>query len=111
MFSKQYIETKRALLTKWWAALVLCKKALQLAICATAELWRFSIKALDVFLVLLQRAIGHENSSLGRGEGGANIKDYACLLGVIGGEGVAKNIGNTAQNLALLHEVTAVNMV
>ena len=77
----------------------------------TAELLPFSMRALDVLLVLLQRAIGYENSSLGRGEGGANIKNHACLLSIIGGEGVAKNIGNAAQDLALLHEVTAVDVV
>ena len=65
MFPKQHMENKRALLTIGWAALVLCKKALQLAKCATAELWRFSMRALDVFLVLLQGAIGNENGSLG----------------------------------------------
>ena len=67
--------------------------------------------ALNILLVFLQRAIGHENSSLGRGEGGANIKNHACLLSIIGGEGVAKNIGDTAQNLALLNEVTAVDVM
>ena len=75
---------------------LLRKKALQLAKCATAELWRFSMSALDIFLVLLQRAIGHENGALGRGEGRTDIEDNAGLLGVIGGDGVAKNIGNAA---------------
>ena len=67
--------------------------------------------ALNIFLVLLQRAIGHENGALGRGQGRADIKYYAGLLGVIGGDGVAKNIGDAAQNLPLLHEVTAVDVV
>ena len=71
----------------------------------------FSFRALNIFLVLLQSAIGHENGALGRGQGRADIEDYASLLGVIGGDGVAKNIGNAAQDLALLHEITAVNVV
>ena len=66
---------------------------------------------LKILLQLLNGAIGNENRSLGRGQGRANIEDNAGLLGVIGGDGVAKNIGNAAQDLALLHEVTAMDVV
>ena len=51
---------------------------------------------LKILLVLLQGAIGNENGSLGCGQGRANIKDYAGLLSEIGGDGVAKNIGDAA---------------
>lgn len=51
---------------------------------------------LKILLQLLNGAIGHENGALGRGEGRTDIKDYAGLLGVIGGDGVAKNIGDAA---------------
>lgn len=51
---------------------------------------------LKILLQLLNGAIGHENGALGRGQGRANIKDYAGLLSEIGGDGVAEDIGDAA---------------
>ena len=56
----------------------------------------FSFRALNIFLVLLQRAIGPENGALGRGQGRTDREDNAGLLGGLGGDGVAKNIGDAA---------------
>ena len=51
---------------------------------------------LKILLQLLNGAIGYEDGALGGGESGAYIEDNACLLSVIGGEGIAENIGNAA---------------
>ena len=49
---------------------------------------------LKILLQLLNGAIGYEDGALGGGESGAYIEDNAGLLSVVGGQGIAENIGD-----------------